>query len=313
MQRVSALVLAFSLAPGLLLAQSPAKETVLIKAGRLVDVRSGRVLTDQTILIEGNRIQQVGPPQSIQAPADARVIDLSSATVLPGLIDCHTHLTLEPSHNGYESLGISIPRQALYGAKNAKLTLEAGFTTVRNVGAGGYSDIALRDAINAGDLPGPRIDASGPAIGVTGGHCDESLLAPEFHHQGDGVADGVPALMQKTREIAKYGADCIKVCASGGVLSKGDSPEATQFSDEEIRAVVIEAHRLGRKVAAHAHGAAGIKQAVLAGVDSIEHGSFIDAEAIRLMKEKGTYLVPTLYLADWFIENYQRLRVPEFM
>jgi imidazolonepropionase-like amidohydrolase len=127
------------------------------------------------------------------------------------------------------------------------------------------------------------------------------------------VADGVPALMSKTREIAKYGADCIKICASGGVLSKGDSPEALQFSDEEIRAVVAEAHRLGRKVAAHAHGAAGIKQAVLAGVDSIEHGSFIDDEAIRLMKEKGAYLVPTLYLGDWFMENYQRLRVPEFM
>jgi len=313
MQRVSALLLAFILAPGLLLAQSPAKETVLIKAGRLVDVRSGRVLTDQTILIEGNRIKQVGPPQSIQAPADARVIDLSSATVLPGLIDCHTHLTLEPGQNGYESLGISIPREALYGAKNAKLTLEGGFTTVRNVAAHGYTDVALRDAINAGDVPGPRIDAAGPAIGVTGGHMDNSLLAPEYHHSSESVADGVPALIAKVREQVKYGADVIKIAATGGVLSKGDSPEATQFSDEEIRAVVAEAHRLGRKVAAHAHGAAGIKQAVLAGVDSIEHGSFIDAEAIRLMKEKGTYLVPTLYLADWFIENYQRLRVPEFM
>jgi imidazolonepropionase-like amidohydrolase len=193
------------------------------------------------------------------------------------------------------------------------VTLEAGFTTVRNVGAHGFADIALRDAINAGDVPGPRIDASGPAIGVTGGHCDESLLAPEFHHIADGVADGVPALMAKTREIAKYGADCIKICASGGVLSKGDSPEALQFSDEEIRAVVTEAHRLGRKVAAHAHGAAGIKQAVMAGVDSIEHASFIDDEAIRLMKEKGTYLVPTIYLGDWFMENYQRIGVPEFM
>jgi imidazolonepropionase-like amidohydrolase len=294
-------------------AQSPPKEFVLIKTGRLIDVRGGRVLTGQAILIEGDRIKQVGPAQSIQTPSGARLIDLSKMTVLPGLIDCHTHLTFEPSQSGYESLGTSTPRQALYGAKNARLTLDAGFTTVRNVGAGGYSDIALRDAINAGDVPGPRIDASGPAIGVTGGHCDESLLAPEFHHKGDGVADGVPALMQKTREIAKYGADCIKVCASGGVLSKGDSPEATQFSDEELRAVVIEAHRLGRKVAAHAHGAAAIKQAVLAGVDSIEHGSFIDDEAIRLMKEKGTYLVPTLYLSDWFIENYERMRVPEFM
>jgi len=313
MQRVLALVFALAVAPNLLIAQSPQKEAVLIKAGRLVDVRSGRVLTDQAILIEGDRIKQVGPEQSMQAPAGARVIDLSNATVLPGLIDCHTHLTGEPGHNGYEALGISIPREALYGAKNARLTLEAGFTTVRNVGANGYSDIALRDAINAGDVPGPRIDASGPPIGVTGGHCDESLLAPEFNHKADGVADGVPALIQKTREVAKYGADCIKICASGGVLSKGDSPEALQFSDDEIRAVVGEAHRLGRKVAAHAHGAAGIKQAVLAGVDSIEHASFIDDEAIRLMKEKGVYLVPTLYLGDWFIENYQRLRVPEFM
>lgn len=313
MQKVSALLLTFILSPSLLLAQSPPKETVLIKAGRLVDVRSGRVLTDQAILIEGERIKQVGPAQSVQAPAGARVIDLSNATVLPGLIDCHTHLTFDPSHMGYSSLGISTPREALYGAKHAKLTLEAGVTTVRNVGAKGYADIALRDAINAGDVPGPRIDASGPSIGVTGGHCDESLLAPEFHHKADGVADGVSAVMQKTREIAKYGADCIKICATGGVLSKGDSPEATQFNDEEIRAIVIEAHRLGRKVAAHAHGAAGIKQAVLAGVDSIEHGSFIDDETIRLMKEKGTYLVPTLYLADWFLENYQRMRVPEFM
>jgi imidazolonepropionase-like amidohydrolase len=313
MKKALGILLAFLLIPGLLIAQSAQKETVVIKAGKLVDVRSGRVLTDQAILIENDRIKQVGASSSIATPPGAKVIDLSNMTVLPGLIDCHTHLTSEPGHNGYEGLGVSVPRQALYGAKNARVTLLAGFTTVRNVGASGYSDIALRDAINAGDVTGPRIDASGPPIGVTGGHCDESLLAPEYNHKADGVADGVPALMQKTRDIAKYGADCIKVCASGGVLSKGDSPEALQFSDEEIRAVVTEAHRLGRKVAAHAHGAAGIKQAVLAGVDSIEHGSFIDDEAIRLMKEKGVYLVPTLYLGSWFLENYERLRVPTFM
>jgi imidazolonepropionase-like amidohydrolase len=313
MRKISLLLLLCALVPQVTTGQSPQKEIVLIKAGKLIDVRAGRVLTDQSILIEGDRIKQVGAYGSVQAPSGARMIDLSNATVLPGLIDCHTHLTGDPGHNGYESLGISVPRQALYGAKNARLTLEAGFTTVRNVGAGGYSDVALRDAINAGDVPGPRIDASGPAIGVTGGHMDNSLLAPEYHHSAGGIADGVPAVIAKVREEVKYGADVIKIAASGGVLSKGDSPEATQFSDEEIRAIVVEAHRLGRKVAAHAHGAAGIKQAVAAGVDSIEHGSFIDAEAIRLMKEKGTYLVPTLYLADWFIENYQRLRVPEFM
>ena len=315
MKRLSAFLLTLALIPSLLFAQSPPKEAVLIKAGRLIDVRNGGVLTDQAILIEGDRIKEVGPAQTVSshAPAGARVIDLSNSTVLPGLIDCHTHLTFDPSHNGYAALGISVPREALYGAKNAKVTLEAGFTTVRNVGAGGYSDVALRDAIEAGDVPGPRIDAAGPGIGVTGGHFDNSLLAPEFHFSSASIADGVPAAIAKVREEVKYGADVIKISATGGVLSKGDSPEATQFSDEEIRAIVIEAHRLGRKVAAHAHGAAGIKQAVLAGVDSIEHGSFIDDEAIRLMKEKGTYLVPTLYLSDWFIENYQRLRVPEFM
>src|SRR5258708_6964285 len=315
MKRVSALLLTFVLVSGVLFAQVAAKETVLIKAGRLIDVRNARVLTDQAILIEGDRIKEVGPAQAVSshAPANARVIDLSNSTVLPGLIDCHTHLTFDPGHNGYAALGISVPREALYGAKNAKGTLEAGFTTVRNVGASGYSDVALRDAIEAGDVPGPRIDAAGPGIGVTGGHFDNSLLAPEFHFTSGAIADGVPPAIAQVREGVKYGADVIKISATGGVLSKGDSPEATQFSDEEIRAIVTEAHRLGRKVAAHAHGAAGIKQAVLAGVDSIEHGSFIDDEAVRLMKEKGTYLVPTIYLGDWFMENYQRIGVPEFM
>src|SRR5262249_25737112 len=295
-------------------ARSAPPEAALIKAGKLIDAREGRVLNDQAILIEGGRIKAVGPALDVagHAPAGVRVIDLSNSTVLPGLIDCHTHLTGDPYHLGYESLGISVPRQALYGAKHAKITLEAGFTTVRNVGAPAYTDVALRDAINAGDLPGPRMVVSGPSIGITGGHCDENALAPEFQHKSDGVADGVSAVIEKTRENVKYGADCIKICATGGVLSKGDSPGAAQFSDEEIRAIITEAHRLGRKVAAHAHGAAGIKQAVLAGIDSIEHGSFIDDEGIKLMKERGTYLVPTLYLGDWLPENYKEIRLPEF-
>lgn len=312
--RILALFVTLSLCLVSAFAQSGSNEAVLIKAGKLIDVRGGRVLADQAILIEGDRIKEVGPAASVSSRAQgARVIDLSNATVLPGLIDCHTHLTFSPSHMGYSALGISVPREALYGARHAKLTLEAGFTTVRNVGAGGYSDVALRDAVDAGDVPGPRIDAGGPSIGVTGGHADNALLAPEFHSSADGIADGVPALLTKVREEVKYGASVIKIVATGGVLSKGDSPEATQFSDEEIRAVVTEAHRLGRKVAAHAHGAAGIKQAVLAGVDSIEHGSYIDDETIRLMKEKGVYLVPTLYLADWFMENAQKVGVPDFM
>lgn len=287
-------------------AQQP--KVVAVKAARALDVRSGAVTNNAMIIIEGERIKEFGSNLSI--PAGAEVIDLGSKTVLPGLIDCHTHLTFEPNQMGYSSLGVSAPRSALSGAKNARLTLEAGFTTVRNVGANGYADIALRDAIISGDVPGPRIAASGPALGITGGHCDNNLLAPEFDHVDDGVADGVPAVMRKTREVIKYGADVIKICSTGGVLSLGDDPRASQYTLEEMKTIVAEAHRLGRKVAAHAHGGDGIKLAVIAGVDSIEHGTYIDDEAVKLMKEHGTYLVPTLYLGDWFLENYQRMGVP---
>jgi imidazolonepropionase-like amidohydrolase len=288
---------------------------VAVKAGRILDVRSGNYLGDQIILIEAGKIREVGKASDVQphVPAGAILIDLSHYTVLPGLIDAHTHLTGNPDQSGYRSLGISIPREALTGARNARVTIEAGFTTARNVGAGGYSDIALRDAINAGDVPGPRLVVSGPALGITGGHCDNDLLAPQFHAFELGVADGVPAVMAKVRENIKYGADVIKFCATGGVLSQGDNPELEQYSPEEMRAIIQEAHRLGRKVAAHAHGALGIRDAVLAGVDSIEHGSFINEEDIQLMKERGTYLVPTLYLGDWLLENYQKLGLTDNM
>jgi imidazolonepropionase-like amidohydrolase len=291
--------------------QQPSQRLIAIKAARALDVRTGVMVDNAVIIIEGDRVKTIGAKAAI--PSEVEVIDLGSKTILPGLIDCHTHLTFEPSQMGYSSLGISVPRSALTGAKNARLTLEAGFTTVRNVGASGYADIALRDAINAGDVPGPRIIASGPALGITGGHCDNNMLAPEFNHVDEGVADGVPSVMRKTREVIKYGADVIKICSTGGVLSMGDDPKASQYTLEEMKAIVGEAHRLGRKVAAHAHGGDGIKLAVLAGVDSIEHGSYIDDEGIKLMKEHGTYLVPTLYLGDWFLENYQRLGVPAQM
>ncbi len=286
----------------------PPEPVTAVKAARMIDVKTGNVVERAIVIVKGDRIVDAGSGLAI--PAGAKVIDLGNATLLPGLMDMHTHLTGDPEHLGYSSIAISVPRSALYGAKNARLTLEAGFTTVRNVGADAYSDIALRDAIDAGDVPGPRIAASGPALGITGGHCDDTLHAAEFKIVGDGVADGNAAVMKKVREVIKYGADLIKICATGGVLSFRDDPQASQYTLEEMRTIVTEAHRLGRKVAAHAHGVDGIKLAVSAGVDSIEHGSYIDADAMKMMKERGTWLVPTLYLADWFMENAERIRVP---
>lgn len=291
-------------------AQSAPKITV-IHAGHVLDVKSGHLLANQQIVIEGDKIVSIGAAGT--APAGAQVIDLPNATVLPGLIDAHTHLTGDPKDFGYESLGISTPREALIGAKNAKITLEAGITTVRNVGAGGFSDVALRDAINAGDVPGPRMLVSGPPLGITGGHCDENLLAPEFHYSADGVADGVTAVQHRVRENIKYGADLIKICATGGVMSKGDDPNASQYTQEEMRAIVADAHRLGRKVAAHAHGAQGVSWASDAGVDSIEHGHLMDDNSIATLKKNGTYLVPTLYLTEWWAENMDRMKAPDYL
>ena len=286
---------------------------VIVHAGKLLDVRSGKTLTDQAIVIEAGKIVSVGPFTPSNRSASDRLIDLPNATVLPGLTDAHTHLTGNPQDAGPQGLGISIPRSALTGAHNARLTLEAGFTTVRNVGAAGYSDVALRDAIDAGDVPGPRMLVSGPPLGITGGHCDENFLPSEFHFTAEGVADGVEGVQHKVRETIKYGADLIKICATGGVLSHGDNPQASQYTLEEMKAIVADAHRLGRKVAAHAHGAQGILWASQAGVDSIEHGSYIDDAAIAEMKKNGTYLVPTLYLADWFLANADQVHVPPEM
>jgi imidazolonepropionase-like amidohydrolase len=285
-------------------------QRVVIRAGHVLDVKSGKMLSDQAIVIEGDNIVGVGPASATPA-ADATTINLPNATVLPGLIDAHTHLTFNPSF-GYEMLGISIPREALIGAHNARVTLEAGFTTVRNVGARGYSDVALRDAINAGDVPGPRMLVSGPALSITGGHCDNDLLPYEYHATSDGVADGIENVQHKTREIIKYGADLIKVCATGGVLSMGEDPNASQYTLEEMKAIVADAHRLGRKVAAHAHGAQGVIWASEAGVDSVEHGHLMNDAAIATLKNNGTYLVPTLYLIDWQRENAAKANLPDY-
>src|SRR5450631_1592377 len=234
-----------------------------VRCGQLLDVRTGKLLKDQVIVFDADGvITAVGPAGSPLAAGGATTVDLPSATCLPGLIDVHTHLTGDPSASGYQGLGISVPREAITGVKNARITVHAGFTTVRNVGASNYTDVALRDGINAGDVEGPRMFVSGPPLGITGGHCDNNLLPFEFHFQSSGVADGPWPARAKVRETIKYGADLIKICASGGVLSKGDQPGTPQYTLEEITAIAEEAHKLGRKVAAHAHGTQSIKDAI---------------------------------------------------
>ncbi len=289
------------LASGLTHAATPGNSTVALRCGHLLDVKSGTLIDGAVILTAGGKIQDVGSGLAI--PSGTQIIDLPEATCLPGLIDAHVHLTGDPTGSGYQSLGISVPRSTVTGVKNARLTLLAGFTSVRNVGAAGYSDVALRDGIEAGDIDGPRMLVSGPPLGITGGHCDENLLAPEFHYTAPNVADGPWAARAKVREVVKYGADLIKVCASGGVLSKGDQPGTPQYTFEELQAIADEAHKLGRKVAAHAHGTQSIKDSIRAGIDSIEHSSLIDDEGIALAKQHGTFLVFDIYNDDFILQE----------
>jgi imidazolonepropionase-like amidohydrolase len=277
---------------------TPAPPPIVVRAARMVDVVRGVIVAPAMVVVEAGRIRSVGPSA---APAGARVIDLGDVTLLPGLIDAHTHLT-----GDLEGDWVNAPVKetaadaALRGARNARLTLRAGFTTVRDVGAPGFADVALMNAIDKGLVPGPRIVPAGSAIGITGGHCDVTGYAPGILELGpkDGVVDGVDEAVKAVRYMAKHGARVIKICATAGVLSFDATVGAQQLSFEEMSAIVQEAARHGLKVAAHAHGKEGILAAVRAGVASIEHGSMIDDAAIALMKQKGTYLVPTTYLAD---------------
>ncbi len=274
-----------------------AANTGAVHCARLLDVRAGKILNDQTIVFENGVVTSVGA-----APAGVKPLEVN-ATCLPGLIDAHVHLTYDPGMSGYEGLGVSVPRETVIGVRNARLTLHAGFTTVRNVGADGFSDVALRDGIAAGDVEGPRMLVSGPPLGITGGHADNNLLPYEYHRTEGGVADGPWPARAKVRENVKYGVDLIKIMASGGVLSKGDAPGAEQYSLEEMQAIVTEAHMSGRRVAAHAHGTKAIRDAIVAGVDSVEHASLIDDEGIRLAREHGTFLVMDIYNDDYILQH----------
>src|SRR5260370_35152390 len=285
---------------------SEGKGVVVLKAARLIDGTGAAPITNAVVIVTNDRITSVGDSKSVRVPSGAKVIDLGNVTLLPGFIDVHTHLVGrvlgDPDGDmsavrDYDSFG------AILGVLHARDTLMAGFTSVRNVGASGrFDDMALRKAINEGWTIGPRMETAGHAIGITGGHCDENGFRPGVAEQTplDGVADGPEQIRLAVRLQIKYGADVIKTCATGGVLSEGDAVGATQYSYEELKALVEEANKLDRKVAAHAHGTEGIKLAVRAGVSSIEHGSFLDEEGARMMKERGTFLVPTLSAAEAF-------------
>jgi imidazolonepropionase-like amidohydrolase len=295
-------------------AQGTEAKITAIKAGKLIDVENGKTLVNQIILISHDSIIAVGANLSI--PKNAIIIDLSAFTVLPGLIDCHTHITGQPGGDYYADIFRKTPVDiAITAPIFAKRTLEAGFTTVRDLGAPGLVDIALRNAINNGDVVGPTIYAATVFIGSTGSHGDLNGFSPYLNFDMpkglSGVANGVDEVRTQVRYNVKNGADVIKFGASAGVLSEEESVGAPQYSQEEMNAIVSEAKMWGRKTAAHAHGAEAIKMAVKAGVASVEHGSLVDAEGIALMKANGTYLVSDVYDDEYILAEYAKLGYPD--
>jgi len=275
-------------------------DTVVVTADRMLDVATGRMVEHPQITITDGRISAVDS-QGASVPAGARRVDLPGLTLLPGLIDMHVHLTADPTISGYRTLEFTDNFWTVVGVANAKRTLEAGFTTVRNVGSANYDDVALKQAIEHGYVPGPRIVPATYAIGATGGHCDSTEFPPSITTKDPAVANGPEEIRATVRKLRKYGAEVIKFCGTGGVLSKTDSVGAQQLDLGEMTALVNEAHMLGLKVAVHAHGTAGIKDAIRAGVDTIEHASLADAEAISLAKQHGTYFDMDVYNDDYIL------------
>jgi len=284
-----------------------ADDPIYVVAGALIDTLDSKRVADPVVEISGDRIVSVTAGGVV--PDGAEVIDLGDATILPGLADMHAHLTFYGTDFGYEMLAISKTDQAIRGVVNARKMLLAGFTAARNLGASGFSDVSLRNAINDGRILGPRLQVSGPALSSTGGHCDNNYLPSDYDVSAEGVADGPWAVRKQVRENRKYGADVIKICATGGVLSKGTDPGARQYTLEELQAIVDEAHTLGMQVAAHAHGTEGILFAIRAGVDSIEHSSLIDDEGLKLAKRNGTFLSINAYTPIYMVANGEAMGI----
>ena len=296
--------------PFLLFIQSEAySESILIKPKNVLDVRTGRLLNTD-ILVESGVIKKVS--KNIPASKEYKIFELPETTIMPGLMDAHVHLTGNTDLKGNQGMSESSYLAAIYGVKNAKQTLLAGFTTVRNVGAANYADVALRDAIGQMAVMGPTLLVSGPPLGITGGHCDSNILPAEYQYKSQGVADGPWEVRKKVRENRKYGADLIKYCATGGVMSKNTNLNNRQYTLEEMKAIVDEAHTLGMKVAAHAHGLEGIKMAIDAGVDSVEHSSLIDQETIRFAISKGVFLSMDIYVSDYILGEGAKNGIPEY-